>query len=308
MKTRLRTHCPAKINLFLHVTGRRSDGYHLLESLFCPVSLYDHLELEFEEIPTSSHHQITRSGSLVHLPQSIDLTYKACRIYLDTLEPKQALRINIHIDKHIPDQAGLGGGSSNAASVLLILQKYFNQALNKEKLKQLALALGADVPFFLQTQPAFIEGIGEKISPVRGLNHPVLIYKPPENCPTKQIFQSGELTRDSSTVKIAVFDSSRLNASQIVGSNFWEFLQTNTQNNLQKVVELLKPSWLEQFKAFKKTANSCNAVLSRMTGSGSAMFAVFENESQRDKAFSLLTFLPGQLYKCGILEQQIETG
>lgn len=268
----------------------------------CPVSLYDQVTLEIKQVNDRQTHLITRSGSLLHLPETVDLTYKACHTYLSEVATKEKVHIHIGVVKNIPDQAGLGGGSSNAASALLMLQEYFDQKLSPERLNELALSLGADVPFFLQHQSAFIEGIGEQISPTKGLGKPVLIYKPLENCPTQQIFQSEELTRDSSPVKIAVFDSGRLeNSSQIVDSNFWDFLRLNTQNSLQKVVESLKPEWARQFEVFDRTARVCDSLLCRMTGSGSAMFSVFETESQRDKAFGTLASLPGQLYKCQIL-------
>lgn len=275
----------------------------------CPVSIYDQIKLNIEPALDQARSSITRSGSLIGLPESVDLTFRACQAFLREAALPSQFNIHIEVLKAIPDQAGLGGGSSDAASVLWLLQSHFNNPLSEAHLNELALSLGADVPFFLQPSSAFIEGIGEQISPLSGLSHPVLIYKPLENCPTQQIFQSEELTRDSSPVKIAVFDSGRLkDGSQTVDSSFWEFMRNHSQNSLQKVVESLKPEWLAQFEVFDQSVRSCDSLLSRMTGSGSAMFAVFENESQRDKAFDSLASLPGQLFKCCILQHRVETG
>ncbi|MDX1668352.1 MAG: 4-(cytidine 5'-diphospho)-2-C-methyl-D-erythritol kinase [Limnobacter sp.] len=307
--TTLTARCPAKINLFLHVVGRRTDGYHLLESLFCPVSIYDHLRLELRLSRGASGLELTRSGSLVHLPEQVDLTSRACRLFLSALAKPLGGSIHIHVDKNIPDQAGLGGGSSNAAAVLQLLQTHLHHPLSLEELNTLALSLGADVPFFLHQGSGFVEGIGEQFTPFRGLAHPVLVYKPLQNCPTGQIFGAEELTRDSSPVKIAVFDSGRVQTpTALVGSGFWQHLQKSTQNSLQTVVQALQPPWQSEFLRFETLVQTHEPLLVRMSGSGSAMFAVFDNSAQCNSAYKALSSLEGQRFKCRILNSEFEKG
>ena len=220
MKTRLTALCPAKINLFLHITGHRQDGYHLLESLFCPVNLADELIIDIEPDTSQSGLQITRKGPLAALSEDVDLTVRACHAFFQAapIDPYQTL--HIHVRKNIPQQAGLGGGSSNAAAVLRLLQSHYQQPLSNHALATLALQLGADVPFFLQSQSAFAQGIGEQLTHFDGLDHPIILVKPPQNCPTAEVFRHKELTRDSSPVKIAVFDSGQLDSSGKVGPRF----------------------------------------------------------------------------------------
>lgn len=295
----LNARCPAKINLFLHVIGRRSDGYHLLESIFCPIddkgSLYDDLQLKLSP-RQDSQLVFSRTGPLVAIAEDRDLTVKACKAFFGS-QQSTGWDIAIHVNKRIPEQAGLGGGSSNAAQVLRLLNKQFPGKVSKAQLLEMAARLGADVPFFMQDDCAFVEGIGEQITPIRGIEASLLIYKPKENCPTHEIFTSDQLTRDSSPVKIAVFDSG-VNASseslqassqtkewQITNNApLWQFLKLRTQNSMQSVVEHMLPSWQASFNEFCGLTQAFDPLLIRMSGSGSAWFAAFKSEVQAEQA------------------------
>lgn len=300
MKPLLRAESPAKINLFLHIVGRRADGYHQLESIFCPISLCDHIELALQPSPNGEL-QIERHGDLLHIPPEKDLTVKACRRFFEAAKNLGAWAITLKVSKQIPEEAGLGGGSSNAATVLKLLQQHFDQPLNASQLQSLALSLGADVPFFLQGQTAFVEGIGETLTPISGVNGHVLVFKPPISCSTQQIFADPELTRDAKGVKIAVFDSAR----RTENGNLLSFIGSSTCNALQTVVEKHKSNWKLFFDHFREATAGFHPVLVRMTGSGSAMFAVFASPSQLSDAMAAVAGNPvcrqGQCFKAQVL-------
>ncbi len=315
LQTTIHVSSPAKINLFLHVTGQRQDGYHTLESLMLPISLCDQITLTIQPKPEGHSLTFSKSGDLNHLADDIDLTVRACQQFFHAASVSPHYHIHLHVTKHIPEQAGLGGGSSNAAHTLTALQNHFNQPLSTSHLQEIALSLGADVPFFLQSQAAFIEGIGEHLTPLNWPSLPLIIYKPPQNCPTHQIFRAKQLTRNKTTVKIAVFDllqiintelsntgaTTKIEKSTNLGArhlNFWQFLNQHTENSLQSVISELEPSWLSQFNVFKSLMQSKQPLLVRMSGSGSAMFAVFENNLLQQQAFKLTQHLPGQVFCC----------
>ncbi|HEX5485222.1 MAG TPA: hypothetical protein VFX23_04430, partial [Limnobacter sp.] len=160
--------------------------------------------------------------------------------------------------------------------------------------------LGADVPFFLNGMPAFVEGIGEEITPLQVPALWLLVYKPPQSCPTAKIFSDSELTRNATSVKMAVFDSRRS-----VEGELWNWLNSHTRNAMQAVVEKLLPEWKQQFAAFSQTCRTVGSPLVRMSGSGSAMFAVFESQDSatlaKQAAAAQTGVLPGQLFVCQIM-------
>jgi len=289
---------PAKINLFLHVTGRKADGYHLLQSIFCPITLGDQLSVS---VQTNSSRELVvqRSGDLVHIPEEIDLTVRACKAFYAHANIGMGYAVTIHVNKQIPEQAGLGGGSSNAAAVLRLLQRHHQNPIEPEQLAAIGLTLGADVPFFLQDSSAFVEGIGEAITPIPDISGHLIVYKPPLSCPTPKIFSDPQLTRNSSDVKIAVFDSARRMNSELMAC-----LQANTQNALQAVVSRNYPEWEQQFGVFSNCVAKLNPQLIRMSGSGSAMFALFASPSQLSTAMAAVADAPelqrGQLFECKI--------
>ncbi len=238
---------PAKLNLFLHVVGRRTDGYHLLESVFALIDWYDTLHIERTQSPS-----ITRTDLSEPLPAE-DLTVRAARL----LQTYTGCRYgaHIHVHKTIPSQAGLGGGSSDAATTLLALCRRWQLSITREQLMQLGLQLGADVPFFLQGQNAWVRGIGERITP---FDLPAMSYwvmKPPRGLSTPLIFQAPDLVRDT----------------PVIASLNWltqQDLRTYGRNDLQAVALRLCPelatglSWLTQ-----------QGLTGRMSGSGTALFA-----------------------------------
>src|SRR5699024_4025905 len=158
MSSVIRVKAPAKLNLFLHITGRRDDGYHLLQSLFVPIAIYD--SLVFKQ---NGSGRVRRLNAIDGIDEDDDLVVKAARL-LKEYASKPELGVDIELHKVIPSGAGLGGGSSDAASTLLALSKLWDLHLSAEELLPLALQLGADVPFFLEAEPAIVEGIGERIT------------------------------------------------------------------------------------------------------------------------------------------------
>lgn len=246
---------PAKLNLFLHITGRRPDGYHLLQSVFMLIDWCDtlHFELRHDGLITREDlgHQTTHAEAL---PED-DLCVRAAR----ALQAATGTTLGVHIglEKRIPAQAGMGGGSSDAASCLLALQRLWGVRLAPEALAALALKLGADVPFFLSGGHAWVEGIGEQLTPIALPASTFLVVKPPAGLSTPAIFSSPQLKRDTKTAIIAGFAVEH--ADQIFGFG---------QNDLQPVAQQLCPLITQSLDWLQK-----QGLQGRMTGSGSAVFA-----------------------------------
>lgn len=241
---------PAKLNLFLHVLGRRPDGYHLLQSAFMLIDWCD--TLHFEKRPNG---QISREDLGPALPAD-DLIIRAARILQQHTGCTEG--VHVSVEKRIPAQAGLGGGSSDAASCLLALNRLWNLGLSRQDLARLGLALGADVPFFVGGRNAWVEGIGESLTPLNLPEARFVVIKPPAGLETAKIFGAQELIRDTKPATIAVF------AADPYGFG---------QNDLQPVASSLCPDvqstldWL-----------SAQGLQGRMTGSGSAVFALVEGK------------------------------
>ena len=235
---------PAKFNLFLHITGRRADGYHLLQSVFMLIDWCD--TLHFDLAPNG---QISREDLLTPLPAD-DLVVRAAR----ALRVASGTRLGAHIgiEKRVPAQAGMGGGSSDAASTLLALNRLWQLNYSLEKLQQIGLTLGADVPFFLGGHNAWVEGIGELLTPIQLPKKRFLVVKPAEGLDTKLIFLDPDLKRDTQTAIISGFA-----ADAKFGCND---LQSVAQRHCPAVTKALQ--WLES-----------QGLHGRMTGSGSAVFA-----------------------------------
>ena len=236
---------PAKLNLFLHVVGRRDDGYHLLQSVFMLLDWHDTLHFERRADAALSREDI---GNPV--PEH-DLVLRAAR----ALQAATGCREGAHItlDKQLPSQAGLGGGSSDAASCLLALNRLWNTGLDAAELASIGLALGADVPFFLHGHNAWVEGIGERIVPVALPAARFLVVKPPAGLETATIFREPDLRRDSCAAIISGFAANPLQFGR---------------NDLQPVAQRLCP---EVGQALDWLASQ--GLAGRMTGSGSAVFA-----------------------------------
>ncbi|MEI8170084.1 MAG: 4-(cytidine 5'-diphospho)-2-C-methyl-D-erythritol kinase [Rhodoferax sp.] len=245
MKSLYDISAPAKLNLFLHITGRRSDGYHLLQSVFMLIDWCDTLHFDLRD-----DGQISREDLSTPLPAD-DLITRAAHAL--KLASNTALGAHIGIEKSIPAQAGMGGGSSDAASTLLALNRLWRLNFSLEKLIQIGLQLGADVPFFLGGHNAWVEGIGEKMTPINLPPGQFLVVKPNEGLETKLIFSDPDMKRNSETAIISGF------AADAFGFG---------RNDLQSVAERLCPPVTQALKWL-----DTQGLKGRMTGSGSAVFA-----------------------------------
>jgi 4-diphosphocytidyl-2-C-methyl-D-erythritol kinase len=254
---------PAKLNLFLHITGRRADGYHLLQSAFVLIDWADTIHLELrsdgiisrEDIATSGVAHATANPSTPSHPSDPlppdDLCVRAARALQSACGTK--LGVHIRLEKRIPTQAGLGGGSSDAATCLLGLNRLWNARKQLPELEQLGLQLGADVPFFLRGRNAWVEGIGEQITPIDLPATQFIVVKPAEGLSTPAIFAHSALKRDTSHAII---------------SGFAAYPYVFGHNDLQPVAELLNPQVTQALHALR-----AHGLAARMTGSGSAVFA-----------------------------------
>lgn len=198
-------HCPspAKINLCLHVLGRRDDGYHEIETVFDLIDLQDELSFTLR-----SDSAIMRRGDVHGLAQDADLSVRAARLFAAATGTQYG--VDIDIQKRIPMGGGLGGGSSNAATTLLALNRLWGVHWPVARLARLALQLGADVPVFVHGTAAHATGIGEKLEPLDLPEQPYVLVAPPALVPTSEIFGAPELTRDSKPLKIPVFSRSQI--------------------------------------------------------------------------------------------------
>ncbi len=251
---------PAKLNLFLHITGRRADGYHLLQSVFMLVDWCDTLHFERRADGT-----ISREDLGAPLPE-MDLTLRAAH----ALQTATGCTLGAHIGvlKSIPAQAGLGGGSSDAATALLALNRLWDLGLSRRALETIGLQLGADIPFFLRGNNAWVEGIGETITPLEKAHQlpqaRFAIVKPAAGLETKLIFSSPNLKRDSDSATILGFAAEHFDFGR---------------NDLQPVAQAICP---EVTQAIKWLGD--RGLQARMTGSGSAVFARMSHEVNLDKA------------------------
>jgi 4-diphosphocytidyl-2-C-methyl-D-erythritol kinase len=236
---------PAKLNLFLHIVGRRHDGYHLLESVFMLIDWCDTLHFELRK-----DGKLTREDLSTPLPVD-DLVMRAAKALQQHCRTTQGA--HILVDKRIPAQAGMGGGSSDAASTLLALNRLWKLNLELDKLMSIGLRLGADVPFFLSGHNAWVSGIGEKIQPIVLPEAKFVVVKPAEGLATQRIFSSPDLKRDTEPAILSGFVANAFGFGR---------------NDLQAVAQQMCPgidqalSWL-----------NASGLSGRMTGSGSAVFA-----------------------------------
>lgn len=242
---------PAKLNLFLHITGRRADGYHLLQSVFMLIDWCDTLHFELR-----ANGKISRDDLTTPLPAD-DLAINAARAL--QLATGSTLGAHISIAKSIPAQAGMGGGSSDAASTLLALNRLWQLNLTKQQLAHIGLQLGADVPFFIHGSNAWVEGIGEKITPIDLPKAHFLVVKPASGLSSQAIFTAPSLKRDSPNAII---------------SGFAAYPFSFGQNDLQAVAQKLSPDVSTALNWLGKLG-----LQPRMTGSGSAVFAYVGEEN-----------------------------
>jgi 4-diphosphocytidyl-2-C-methyl-D-erythritol kinase len=239
---------PAKLNLMLHVTGRRADGYHELQTVFQFLTACDWLYFD-----VCGHSGVQLAGQPAGVPAGEDLCVRAATLLLEATEHKAG--VTIYNEKRLPVGGGLGGGSSDAATTLLVLNRLWKLGLQPDELARLGLALGADVPVFVQGQAAWAEGVGEILTPVTPPEPWYLVVVPPVSVSTATIFSDPGLTRDTPRTKIP------------------DLLAAAGQNDCEAVVRRRYPDvgaaldWLSAFSP------------ARLTGTGGCVFAAFETEA-----------------------------
>ncbi|HEY0664702.1 MAG TPA: 4-(cytidine 5'-diphospho)-2-C-methyl-D-erythritol kinase [Gallionella sp.] len=251
---------PAKLNLFLHVTGRRPDGYHMLQTLFRFIDLHDTLHFTLRDDGV-----VHRTNCVEGVAEEQDLCVRAARLL--QAETGCALGVDIAVEKRIPMGGGLGGGSSDAATTLVALNRLWSLGLTRARLMQLGLELGADVPVFVFGENAFAEGVGEELQAYPLPQAWYVVLFPPVHVPTARIFTHPELTRDSVSITMRALSERRV----------------QLRNDLQPVACSLYPEvarYLAYLGGFGKAM---------MTGSGACVFAEF---ASRSEAESVLRQLP----------------
>ncbi|SAL43431.1 4-diphosphocytidyl-2-C-methyl-D-erythritol kinase [Caballeronia terrestris] len=252
---------PAKLNLFLHITGRRPDGYHALQTVFQLLDWGDTLHFARRDDGT-----ITRKTDVPGVPEASDLVVRAARLLQTHTGSKYGVEIEIH--KRLPMGAGLGGGSSDAATTLLALNRLWGVDLPRAKLQNLALQLGADVPFFVFGQNAFAEGVGEALQAVELPKRWFLVVTPAVHVPTAEIFSEKALTRDSKVLTMTDF------LAQHSSDTDWP--ESFGRNDMQAVVA---KKYAEVAMVLEWFSNLAPA---RMTGSGASVFAAFHSRAEAE--------------------------
>lgn len=260
---------PAKLNLFLHVVGRRADGYHLLQSVFTLIDRSDRLRFRVRDDGI-----IRRVNDVAGVPAEQDLAVRAASLLKEASGTSKGA--DIELAKTIPMGGGLGGGSSDAATVLIALDRLWETRLGPDALGELAASLGADVPFFVFGQPAWVEGIGERLRPVDLPASWYVVLTPGVHVPTQAIFTAPELTRDTEALKMEDFSAQ----PQV-------FVESQRfRNDLEPVVTSRYPAVRDHLEWLRHHGNA------RMTGSGSCVFAGFDS---REAAQRVLDALPGTM-------------
>ncbi|CAB5095207.1 4-diphosphocytidyl-2-C-methyl-D-erythritol kinase (EC [Olavius algarvensis associated proteobacterium Delta 3] len=264
----MQLHSPAKINLYLYVTGKRPDGYHNLCTLMCPVTLFDTIDLE---IGTG------KAGVRCAAPNvpedDTNLAWQAATAFFEgrqrlTGHPSESIRITIH--KQIPVGAGLGGGSSNAATILLGLNRWFGNLFSKDDLNRMGRPIGADVPFFILQRPALATGIGDKLQPVDQLvPYPILLVYPGIHVSTVSVYKNLNLGLTKKAKEHRNLCFRERNAVR------------DLHNDLETVTTIRHP----EITVVKESLLRHGALGALMTGSGSAVFGLFNHEVDAQRAF-----------------------
>jgi len=247
--------CPAKLNLFLLITGRRPDGYHNIQTLFQLLDFGDDLELRMNSTGT-----IRLTPEFTSIPQEENLVVRAARLLQRTTGCP--LGADLHLTKRLPMGGGIGGGSSDAATALLGLNHLWQTGLDLDELAELGRQLGADVPVFVRGKTAWAEGVGEQLTPVELPSKWYVVVAPQCAVSTREIFSNEGLTRNSDGITVRAF------------------LEEGGRNDCQKVVESLFPQvkdavdWLGRFGP------------AQMTGTGACVFAAFQTEAEAREVFA----------------------
>jgi 4-diphosphocytidyl-2-C-methyl-D-erythritol kinase len=246
---------PAKLNLFLHIIGRRADGYHLLQSVFQLVDAHDTIYLRVRDDGQVVHH-----NPMPGVPAETDLTVRAARL-LQASQPSK-FGVDIRVEKRLPMGGGMGGGSSDAATVLLALNRLWNANLSRSDLIALGLQLGADVPFFIFGRNAFVEGIGEIMTEIDTPARHFIVLHPQVHVSTPEIFQDPNLTRDTPSIKVRDLEGAV------------------TRNDLEACAVQKYPEIARHLDVLNQFAPA------RMTGSGSCVFAEIASQAAADTVLS----------------------
>jgi len=272
--TTLSCPAPAKLNLFLHVVGRRADGYHLLQTLFRFIDLSDTLHFTLRE-----DGEVHRLHTLDGVPDEQDLCVRAARLLQQATGCE--LGVDIALEKRIPMGGGLGGGSSDAATTLLALNRLWQLDLSRARLQQLGLTLGADVPVFVFGDNAFAEGVGEQLQVYALSDAWYVVLCPQVMVPTVQIFSHPELTRNTISMTMRALPQGQERALP-QGQDFRAGRMPGLHNDLQAVACKLYPAvaehlaWLAQFAP------------AQMSGSGACVFAEFATEAEANAVWQQL--------------------
>lgn len=252
---------PAKLNLFLHITGRRPDGYHTLQTVFQLLDWGDTLHFT-----RRADGLVTRKTEIADVPAEHDLTVRAATLL--KAHTGSAEGVEIEIDKRLPMGAGLGGSSSDAATTLLALNRLWKLDLPREELQALALRLGADVPFFVFGKNAFAEGVGESLDVVQLPPRHFLVVTPRVQISTAAVFSEKTLTRDSKPLIITDFPAEH--------SCNTEWPESFGRNDMQQVVVGKYAEVAQVLRWFENIAPA------RMSGSGASVFAAFRSRAEAE--------------------------
>ena len=248
---------PAKLNLMLRIVGQRADGYHLLQTVFQFIDLYDWIV--FHPVDDG---RVSLANTIPGVPELDDLTVRAANLL--KIEAGCRSGVRIEVEKNLPMGGGLGGGSSDAATTLVVLNKLWGLQLSFEKLMTLGLSLGADVPVFISGYSAWAEGVGEKLEKISPDEQWVVVIKPECHVNTKEIFSAKNLTRNSKSIKIA------------------DFIAGQHQNDCVEVVCQRYRSVRDALVALSEFSEA------RLTGTGACVFAQFDSKQEAINAYQSL--------------------
>ena len=283
---RLTLKAPAKINLYLKITGRRPDGYHTLETWMQKVSLCDVLVLESRKQGVRLH---CAAGVL---PENSDnLVYRAAELFLQTIKkrrPDSPSGVEITLEKNIPVAAGLGGGSSDAAATLKGLNRLFDYCCSNEELAVMGLQLGADVPFFLaETSAAIATGIGELLSPVAPLaGYSMLLVNPGFPVSTQWVYQTFALTNDRDASKLKNSQKDKEGAGRLESMPEKTMPLTAIYNDLETVTVFQYP----EIGLLKTELKAHGAITALMSGSGPTVFGIFADQRLAEASYAVLRY------------------
>jgi len=285
---------PAKINLYLAVTGKRPDGYHNIDTLMCCIDLHDSIRLSFDEPRISlhcGHPDVPKDAS--------NLAWRAAKIFLDTIGITSG--IHIEIEKRIPMGAGLGGGSSNAGAVLNALNTHYGAPLSQTELMAMGKTIGADVPFFISGKPAIATGIGDILTPCPPLDpFPVVLIYPSVAVSTALVYKN---------LNLRLTKTKKINTDFLFKQNRGRHALPFLFNDLEPVASVICPDIHEAKAALRRH----HAETALMTGSGSAVFGLFKNDALALMAYTAISIQltkitdksynkkPWRLYLCHLL-------